>query len=361
VAVLSVDALKDARFDASGSIGAQSIRASMCAPLRGRERPIGVLYADNVTHAEIFGEDDLRLLVGFANQAAIALENAGLSRELAEAAKARERELQVLVEQRTQALQEALATAEEANAAAQEASKAKSRFLASMSHELRTPLNAIIGYAEILHEEGEEAGRESDVADLKKIESAARHLLSLINDILDLSKIEAGKMELLLHDFDVGAMIREVVATVNPLLERRGNRLVVSCADDVGQAFADETRLRQVLYNLLSNASKFTEGGTITVEAARAPRDGADWLTLRVTDTGIGMSPEQLGRLFQAFSQAEADTSRKYGGTGLGLAISRQFCRMMGGDVSVTSVYGEGSVFTVEIPARVEQRTPTGP
>jgi signal transduction histidine kinase len=369
VAVLSVDALTDDRFDASGSIGAQSIRASMCAPLRGRQRPLGVLYADNVTSADIFGEDDLRLLVGFANQAAIALENTELTRQLAEAARARERELMVLVDERTRELQLALekaqeatreadrqrSLAEEANVVAQEASKAKSRFLASMSHELRTPLGGIIGYTEILLEECQEEGREDYVADLEKVLSAARHLLSLINDVLDLSKVEAGKMELLLHDFDVGAAVREVIATVKPLLERRGNQLVVRCPDDIGPAFADETRLRQILYNLLSNASKFTEAGTITLEAERAPRDGADWLTLRVVDTGIGMTPEQLSRLFQAFSQAEADTSSKYGGTGLGLAISREFCRMMGGDVTAASTYGEGSVFTIELPARVAQ------
>jgi signal transduction histidine kinase len=327
-----------------------------------------VLYADNVTRAEIFGEDDLRLLVGFANQAAIALENAGLTRQLAEAARARERELLVLVEERTGELRAALeqaheatrdadhhrAIAEEANAAAQEASTAKSRFLASMSHELRTPLNGIIGYAEILHEECEEEGRKQNVEDLKKIQSAARHLLSLINDILDLSKIEAGKMELLLHDFGLGGAIEEVVATVTPLMERRGNQLVVLCPENIGQVFADETRLRQVLYNLLSNASKFTEAGTITLDASRGERDGRDWLTIRVVDSGIGMTKEQLGRLFQAFSQAESDTSRKYGGTGLGLVISRQFCRMMGGDVSVTSTHGEGSTFVIDLPAKVE-------
>jgi signal transduction histidine kinase len=375
VAVLSLDALTDNRFDATGSssIIAQSIRASMCAPLRGRQRLLGVLYADNVTTGDSFSEDDLRLLVGFANQAAIALENSELTRQLAEAAKARERELMVLVDERTRELQHALeqareatreadrqrSLAEEANHLAQEASKAKSRFLASMSHELRTPLGGIIGYTEILHEECQEEGREDYVADLEKVLSAAKHLLALINDILDLSKIEAGKMDLLLHDFDLGVAIHEVVTTVKPLAERRGNKLVVQGTDDVGQVFADETRLRQVLFNLLSNASKFTEGGTITLKVERAPRNGTDWLSLRVTDTGIGMTPEQLSRLFRAFSQAEANTSHKYGGTGLGLAISREFCRMMGGEVTASSAHGEGSVFSIEIPARVESRPPT--
>ena len=233
---------------------------------------------------------------------------------------------------------------------AESASRAKSQFLASMSHELRTPLNAIIGYSEMLQEDAEEGGQDEFVPDLEKIHSAGRHLLALINDILDLSKIEAGKMELFIEAFDGGEVVDQVVTTIQPLVERNGNRLVVLGAGQLGILHSDSTRLRQVLLNLLSNASKFTENGVITLEAEREVGDD-EWISIAVRDTGIGMDDEQLGRLFEAFSQAESSTAKRFGGTGLGLTISRSFCRMMGGDVFVDSEPGVGSTFTVRIPA----------
>ena len=222
------------------------------------------------------------------------------------------------------------------------ASQAKSQFLASMSHELRTPLNAIIGYSEMLHEEAEDLGQDAFLPDLEKINGAGKHLLGLINNILDLSKIEAGKMDVLVEDFDVAAVIGEVQSVIQPLMAKNANTLVIDCAPDLGAMRSDQTKLRQNLFNLLSNAAKFTKQGTITLAARRLRRDGRDWLEFKVRDTGIGMTEAQLGKLFQAFTQAEASTSRDYGGTGLGLAITRQFCRMLGGDVAVESAPGQG-------------------
>ena len=242
---------------------------------------------------------------------------------------------------------------------AEAASTAKSRFLASMSHELRTPLNAIIGYSEMVQEEVEELGHAAVAADVAKIRTAGRHLLALINDILDLSKIEAGKMDLYLETFALGALVDEVASTVQPLVERNANRLVVRCAPDIGTMHADQTKVRQMLLNLLSNACKFTKQGTITLDATRERDHGSmsDRISLRVADTGIGMTPDQMGRLFEAFSQADASTTSKYGGTGLGLAITRSFSQLMGGEVTVESVMGKGSSFTIRLPAIV---SPTG-
>jgi PAS domain S-box-containing protein len=235
---------------------------------------------------------------------------------------------------------------------AEAASTAKSHFLASMSHELRTPLNAIIGYSEMLQEEVAELGQTALAPDLEKIHTAGRHLLALINDILDLSKIEAGKTELFFETFDVPQMLRDVATTVRPLVEKNANALLVEDAGGLGTMRSDLTKVRQVLLNLLSNACKFTRQGTITLAATRenGGREG-DRIRFRVADSGIGMTPEQLGRLFQAFSQAEASTARNYGGTGLGLAISRRFCQLMGGDITVASEPGRGSTFTVTLPA----------
>jgi len=233
------------------------------------------------------------------------------------------------------------------------ATEAKSQFLANMSHELRTPLNAIIGYSEMLEEEAQDAGNEQFVADLEKIHGAGKHLLALINDILDISKIEAGKMELYLETFDLKTMLDDIVATTRLLVQKKSNTLVVQMSPDLGAMRGDLTKVRQALFNLLSNASKFTERGTITLTAARESGSDGGWIVLKVTDTGIGMTREQLGRMFQAFSQADSSTVRKYGGTGLGLAITRHFCRMMGGDVTVASEAGAGSTFTLRLPAEV--------
>jgi PAS domain S-box-containing protein len=246
---------------------------------------------------------------------------------------------------------------------AEEATKAKSAFLAKMSHELRTPLNAIIGYSEMLLEDSEASGQKDFIADLQKIRESGQHLLALINDILDLSKIEADKMELYLETFDVSRMIKEVVSTIQPLADKNGNTLRVHCGDNLGTMRSDVTKVRQVLFNLLSNACKFTERGTISLDVFRETVDGSDWLSFGVSDTGIGMTEEQMERLFQAFSQAETVITRNYGGTGLGLAISKGFCQMLGGDVYVESESGVGSTFTIRLPAevfdhRVEVATP---
>ena len=238
----------------------------------------------------------------------------------------------------------------EARREAEGANRAKSQFLANMSHELRTPLNAIIGYSEMLQEEAADLGQASFTADLKKIEGAGKHLLTLINDVLDLSKIEAGKMEFHGEALDVRDVVDGVCSTIRPLVERNKNRLEVRVPADAGMMHADRTRIRQVLLNLLSNASKFTESGTIAISVERTRERGTSWVLFRVRDTGIGMTREQMGKLFQAFSQADAITASRYGGTGLGLAISRRFAQLMGGDISVDSEIGKGSTFTVRIP-----------
>ena len=237
------------------------------------------------------------------------------------------------------------------------ATEAKSQFLANMSHELRTPLNAIIGYSEMVQEELQELDQKQLVADLEKIHAAAKHQLSLINDILDLSKIEAGKVTVFVEMFDVPKLVEEVTTTIRPLVLKNGNRLEIDCPPDLGKMRADLTKVRQILFNLLSNATKFTEHGVIRLVARRdsRPASQSQDFTFVISDTGIGMSPEQVGRLFQAFTQAEASTTRKYGGTGLGLAISNEFCKVMGGKVTVTSELGKGSAFTITLPAEVQE------
>jgi signal transduction histidine kinase len=239
--------------------------------------------------------------------------------------------------------------------AAQAADRTKSQFLATMSHELRTPLNAIIGYSEMLQEMARDDGAEDFIPDLEKIAAAGKHLLMLINDILDLSKIEAGKMTLLLEPFDLGSLVRDVVSMMPPLVQKNGNNLVVQAPEDLGSMRADATRIRQCLFNLLSNACKFTKKGTITLSVHRQPGQGREWVIFRVIDSGIGMTLEQLSKLFEVFSQADASTTREYGGTGLGLAITRRFCRMMGGEAMAQSEVGKGSTFTLILPAVVER------
>jgi PAS domain S-box-containing protein len=241
-----------------------------------------------------------------------------------------------------------------AREAAEVATRAKSAFLANMSHELRTPMNAILGYSEMLMEEAEDQEQEDFIPDLQKIHTAGKHLLGLINEILDLSKIEAGKMELFLETFDVAGMINDVASTLKPLVEKNANTLAVHCAVDIGTMHADLTKTRQSLFNLLSNACKFTQNGTITLEAEAMNRDGTTWMAFRVADSGIGMTPEQIDKLFQPFVQADVSTSRKYGGTGLGMTITQHFTRMMGGEISVASKPGTGTTFTILLPAQIE-------
>jgi signal transduction histidine kinase/CheY-like chemotaxis protein len=240
-----------------------------------------------------------------------------------------------------------------AKEAAEAANRTKSLFLANMSHELRTPLNAILGFSEMLQEEVAEMNLPQFSADLGKISAAGQHLLGLINDILDLSKIEAGKMELHLERFEIADLISEVASTIAIQVRQNGNRLEISCPPDIGAMVADLSKVRQGLFNLASNAAKFTNGGSIKLATKRQVMDGADWIVFRVSDTGIGLSADQIVRLFQPFTQADASTTRKFGGTGLGLSLTRRFCQLMSGDVTVHSVAGEGSVFTIKLPAIV--------
>lgn len=243
------------------------------------------------------------------------------------------------------------ATLARAKLVAEEASEAKTLFLAGMTHELRTPLQSIIGYSSLLIDEAKDWGSETAAEDLRTINSAGKHLLTLINDLLDAAKAEAGKIELHIESFDLDALIDETRRAVIPLADKNGNKLSFETpSGPLGKMTSDMTRVRQVLFNLLSNACKFTHQGTVTLRAVRCPQLDVDWLRLDVIDTGIGMTPEQLDKLFQPFQQADSSTTKKYGGTGLGLSIVRKLCRLMGGDATAASQPGKGSTFTVDLP-----------
>ena len=247
-------------------------------------------------------------------------------------------------------LQEELVDARET---AEDANQAKSAFLANMSHELRTPMNAILGYSEMLTEEAEDLELDDFVPDLRKINEAGNHLLALINDVLDLSKIESGRIETFGEDIEIDTMLDQVIGTAQALMGKNNNTLVDDRSAAMGTAFQDLTKLRQALFNLISNAAKFTDQGTVTLSSSRTHESGQEWLTFSVTDTGIGIPADKLDAVFEEFTQADGSTTRNYGGTGLGLAISRRFCRLLGGDLTLESEVGRGSTFTISVPARL--------
>jgi signal transduction histidine kinase len=294
-------------------------RARLIVPLVSAEQVLGALVIRRKQPGE-FPKDTIQLLQTFAAQSVLALQNARLFREIED----KSRQLQV-------------------------ASENKSQFVSSMSHELRTPLNAIIGLTEMMVTNAARFGTEKALEPLQRVNRAGTHLLGLINQVLDLSKIEAGKLELNPQTVQLAPLIEEVTGTARQLADQNKNRLTAEVPDDLGSLTVDPMRLRQVLFNLLSNACKFTKEGEVRLKATRVA-DGRDWIELAVADTGIGMTAEQQGRLFQEFSQAEATTAQRFGGTGLGLAITRKLARMMGGDVTVASEPGKGSVFMVRLP-----------
>jgi signal transduction histidine kinase len=316
------DVLADQQYVAHEAQKRGGFRTMLGVPLLREGAPISVLLLAR-TIVKPFMDKQIELATTFADQAVIAIENVRLFDEIQD----KSRQLA-------------------------EASQHKSQFLANMSHELRTPLNAIIGVSEMLREDAE--ALKQDTEPLDRMLGAGRHLLALINDILDLSKIEAGRMELQLEPFALAPLIADVVKTIEPLAARNANQVAVQCDAEIGTLHADQMRLRQALLNLMSNANKFTDQGTITIDARQEQEGGRDWVSIAVTDTGIGMTAEQMNKLFQEFSQADASTTRKYGGTGLGLAISKRFCQMMAGDITVASEPGRGSTFTIRLPRIVE-------
>jgi signal transduction histidine kinase len=316
------DVLQDPNYELLEAIKQQGYRTVLAVPML-RERALRGVITILKTGVEPFTDKQIALVETFADQAVIAIENVRLFNEIQD----KSRQLA-------------------------EASQHKSQFLANMSHELRTPLNAIIGVSEMLREDAEAA--KQDLEPLDRVLGAGRHLLALINDILDLSKIEAGRMELQLETFPLALLIADVVKTIEPLAAKNANQVAVNCDREIGTMHADQMRLRQAMLNLMSNANKFTERGTISIDARQVQEDSRNWITIAVADTGIGMTPEQMDKLFQEFSQADASTTRKYGGTGLGLAISKRFCQMMGGDITVESKPGKGSTFTIRLPRIVD-------
>jgi signal transduction histidine kinase/CheY-like chemotaxis protein len=295
-------------------------RAVLGVPLLRDDRLVGGLVIRRIRPGE-FGQSVVNMLQTFTGQSVLAIQNARLFDEI------RQKSAQL-----------------------EAANQLKSQFLANMSHELRTPLNAIIGVTEMLLEDARDLKRDDEIEPLERVLRAGRHLLELINDILDLSKIEAGKMDLHADTFPIALLVGDVVKTIE-MTGKNGNKIVLDCPPDIGSMHADQIRVRQVLLNLMSNANKFTKDGTVSAKVQREAREGRDWITVAVTDTGIGMTPEQLSRLFNDFVQADASTTRKYGGTGLGLAISRRLSQMMGGEITVTSEPGKGSTFLMTLPA----------
>jgi signal transduction histidine kinase/CheY-like chemotaxis protein len=321
-------------------------------PILHLEDTMRIVSADKnyaVRAVKSYGDEIGRLIDGFNTMLSEIQQRDTVLQSTNGELKMRTQELEEEVFQRKQAQVELL----KAKHLAEEANRAKSTFLANMSHELRTPLNAIIGYSEMLEEETRDSGKIENVQDLKKIQGAGKHLLSLINDVLDLSKIEAGKMGLHLETFDVPQVIDEMVTTLQPAATKNANSIHVHLAENVGMMKADITKVRQILFNLLSNACKFTDHGNISVDVDQIKVEQKDWIQFRVADTGIGISAKQKENLFLEFAQADASIARKYGGTGLGLAITQRFVHLMKGQINVESEPGQGAIFTVRLPAQV--------